>query len=127
MNKQKTFWNRNHPRQKESEAADEFLVPMQGVSPSLGGEAYRLASRIYLDAYNNGMCNGGEKSQYMDAVEFISDLIPVPSEIKSMVKNCRFEERHVEEVEKLVENALDFAKSEEGMKPFIKPFKHPLS
>ncbi len=63
--KEKTvsFWDGNHPRQKEYELLYGKLVPEQGEADTVNGELVRCISRFFWDYCNNGNMNAVETEE----------------------------------------------------------------
>lgn len=111
-----SFWNNNHPLQSLYNELYDSLVPSHGSAETLAGEVIRAATKLYYDYYNNGLCNN-----VTGAVDFLNkhiDIIDYDYVWSVVTINEFFDGNKFEDVlEKIVENAVEFASKEENQIP----------
>ena len=77
--REKTYWNHQGKYQKEYDAFRKKYIPDEGQAHGIKAEAFRLASNLYYDFNNNGLCNvflGGRRLdfQLLEAVMSFNGL-----------------------------------------------------
>jgi len=100
MDNEKTYWNHNGKYEKEYNQLWEKYVPSEGYTDNKYINALIAMSKMYYDAYNNGLCN--EDVLYNNFYSYVSEVKEELNVDKEVILNVLRKRSYIETVEEPV-------------------------